>query len=547
MPLDISQTKTRTLIFGSVFAAATVLSGNFAAAGAAGIAIQAIGGIAGNIGANDLGDWVKCFRQKQNILDDPHLTLAVGSAIGLVIFNIVECDDELPKLVENKGLSYPFDSLGKIAKNAETKWVKLSKKTISDNNYIDIHESHLVTMFANDVQNFHKIKALDIATWKEILRWLASESGVSLHEDVINYVAQKLYDEFPQRFRDVLKHNADNGGEAFAQMVLNLHGEALAALKEVLSGNQQIINALEEISTKEDNNTHNLLDLLKEIRELREEVKQERQEHSKTVNTSSFHQRIAEILSLLNYSNQEQEFKNAIKQYKESVFLVRAEEENIQRWLVWRLAKFIPGFKQAQKISIRIRSHPMKYDFDAFWNEFKQNSANNLNRESVIQNLAELCQTKSIIIAIYGLSYLDREKLDQFYSFWSDLVYKVNSNPRSFRSRLVLILAEKNCATVTNKLLPFTFVQSSSINHAQCSVSLKPLKQIFKNDVENWLEQDEVYDEINQTDDDIQSIICNDISGWEEEPFEILYVICYRIFQIDDGIDTIQNYWKLTG
>ena len=69
MPLDISQTKTRTLVFGAVFAAATVLSGNFAAAGAAGLVIQAIGGIAGNIGASDLGEVIKCFRQNQKILE----------------------------------------------------------------------------------------------------------------------------------------------------------------------------------------------------------------------------------------------------------------------------------------------------------------------------------------------------------------------------------------------------------------------------------------------------------------------------------------------
>ena len=89
MPLDISQTKTRTLIFGAVFAAATVLSGNFAAAGAAGLVIQAVGdiagNIAGNISANDLGEMIKRFRQNQKILDDPHLTLAVGRAISLVI------------------------------------------------------------------------------------------------------------------------------------------------------------------------------------------------------------------------------------------------------------------------------------------------------------------------------------------------------------------------------------------------------------------------------------------------------------------------------
>ena len=250
MPVDISQTKTRTLIFGAVFAAATVLSGNFAAAGVAGLVIEGIGGIAGNIGASDLGEWIKCFRQNQKILDDPHLTLTVGRAISLVILNTVNCDDELIKLVENKGLSYPQDSLRKIAKNVEKKWVKLSQKTISDSNDIDIHESHLVAMFANDVQSFHEIKALDIATWEQILCWLGDQVKVSLHEDIISYIASKLYHEFPTLFRDVLKYDADNEGEAFAQMLLNLHGEALGALKKVLSGNQQIIDTLEKIAKR---------------------------------------------------------------------------------------------------------------------------------------------------------------------------------------------------------------------------------------------------------------------------------------------------------
>ena len=179
-------------------------------------------------------------------------------------------------------MPYPFDSLRKLAKNTEKNWVKLSKKTISDSHYIDIHESHLVKIFANDVENFHEIKALDVACWEQILYWLANESRVSLHQDTINYVAQRLYREFPQRFRDVLKHNADNGGEAFAQMLLNLHGEALVALKEVKKENQQIIDALEEIAKHKDvaivfhtmqlrfNNTDDLIkQLLKEIQQIK--------------------------------------------------------------------------------------------------------------------------------------------------------------------------------------------------------------------------------------------------------------------------------------
>lgn len=276
MPLDISQTKTRTLILGAVFAVATVLSGSFTPA--AGLAIQAVGGIAGNISANDLGEIIKCFRQNKKILDDPHLTLAVGKAIGLVILNLVEYDeykDELAKLAENKCFPYPFDSLRNLAQNTEKKWVKLSKKTISDSDYIDIHESHLVRMFSDDVLKFREVKALDIAAWEQILYWLASESRVSLHQYVIKYVAQKLHDEFPQRFRDVLKHDADNGGEAFAQMLFNLHGEALSILKELKKDNQEIINKLEQISKtseeiaddfrKMESRFNNIDDLLREL------------------------------------------------------------------------------------------------------------------------------------------------------------------------------------------------------------------------------------------------------------------------------------------
>lgn len=36
------------------------------------------------------------------------LILVVGSGIGSVIFNIVEYNDELSKLLEHEGLSYPF-------------------------------------------------------------------------------------------------------------------------------------------------------------------------------------------------------------------------------------------------------------------------------------------------------------------------------------------------------------------------------------------------------------------------------------------------------
>jgi ribosomal protein S6 len=264
----------------------------------------------------------------------------------------------------------------------------------------------------------------------------------------------------------------------------------------------------------------------------------------------SFHQKAAELFCLLDYGKQEQEFKDAIARYKQGAFLIRTEKSTIQYWLMRRLAGCVPDFEQAKKVSIRIRSHPMRSNFDAFWQEFKQELGENLNREMVIQGLANLCQQKSVIIAIYGICSLDQEKIRDFYAFWSDLVNQVSSIPltnRSFRSRLVLLLAEKNSSTVLDKLHSFNFIEPPEINHPQYSMSLTPLEKISKQDVESWLAHKDVYPYLNLRDDEIQSIVINDIPNWQEEPSEILEDICYAVFKAENGISDIDPYWKLAG
>ncbi|MFH7029847.1 MAG: caspase family protein [Heteroscytonema crispum UTEX LB 1556] len=256
---------------------------------------------------------------------------------------------------------------------------------------------------------------------------------------------------------------------------------------------------------------------------------------------------VADILYLLDYSAQEQVFKNVMEHCKERAFLTQAKEEKIQRWLVRRLAGYVPDFEQAKKIPIRI-SYSIRSDFNNFWQAFNHEREDNLNRETLIQDLAKLCQTKSVIIAIYGLSSLEQAEVKEFYDFWSNLVTEVRSaKQRSFRSRLILLLAEKNSSTVLNKLDVFNFIQPPTINETQYSISLTPLNKILQNDVKNWLAQDNVYSLLEPEEREIQSIVDQDIPNWEEEPLDVLEEICQTVFQIQEGIAAIEPYWKLAG
>ena len=268
----------------------------------------------------------------------------------------------------------------------------------------------------------------------------------------------------------------------------------------------------------------------------------------------SFNQRVAtHFLNSLNYETQKQDFIEAIKRDKQGVFLIQAKNRTIQNWLVWRLTKCIPdfqripNFQQTKPFTIWI-NHQLKTNFNLFWQQFGELGN---NREAVVQGLANLCQQRSVVIVLYGFSSLDKEKVSQLYNFWLDLVNKFRSisEKKHCRSRLILLLVEKNNSTVLDKLHQFNFIQASAINQTtfetNFSVKLKPLNKILRCDVKTWLDQnDEVYEvvKLNQT-YDVESIYSS-ISDWDEEPEEMLDEICKSVFNIKPGMPAIDNFWK---
>ncbi|MEM1426015.1 MAG: NB-ARC domain-containing protein, partial [Cyanobacteria bacterium P01_H01_bin.130] len=119
-----------------------------------------------------------------------------------------------------------------------------------------LEEEQLVNVFANDPQEFAQYRVLEREEWREVVTWLFQRgceervlfpSG-SLEEDfgdVIDALAGELEGNFQKNLREVLKDDAANGGEAFAGMLLDLHGATLAQIAEL----KQALNGL---ATRED-------------------------------------------------------------------------------------------------------------------------------------------------------------------------------------------------------------------------------------------------------------------------------------------------------
>ena len=116
-----------------------------------------MGGLAGNITADELRDWMQQFRPQEDILNSQPLTSAVGLAMSLVILDIVNHDDGLNRLVEEKGLPYPHHDLRKFAKQIPNSWKKISSATGKNQHFQDIHADSLVAIFAQKAEDFRGV------------------------------------------------------------------------------------------------------------------------------------------------------------------------------------------------------------------------------------------------------------------------------------------------------------------------------------------------------------------------------------------------------
>jgi hypothetical protein len=255
----------------------------------------------------------------------------------------------------------------------------------------------------------------------------------------------------------------------------------------------------------------------------------------------SVEDKCANLLLSLNCYEQVDSFCNVLNSQSGGAFLIQANQEEIQRWLVKRLVDSHSKFTTAKKFFIKTQKHNMRYDFNNFWTEFNS-ICENPNRKSVINELTNLCKTQSIIITIYGLRLLTPISKKFFYDFWQDLWTSVCPLKQGYF--LVLLVVEENNYNCS-LLSPFQFVSPSNESEDQQNILLPPLEKISQDHVRMWLKREEVRSQINSiyaANEEYLNCLDYHVQWEQNEPIEMLEAICKKAFNMKNGIVTIEHY-----
>ncbi len=264
--VDLANTKIRVIGCSAVMAVGQIISnaianpGTQAAAGMMGgpIAIGGVsilaaiaGGIAGNIAANDLGNrMAEKLAKNPNILDNHDLIKAAGEAIGYILREVAK-SDKLIAIAETKNLPYPERALDELAQKTPQYWLDINTSTADLSRGLQISEEQLTGIFSADVEEFDRVTGLTPADWAIFLGEFARREGKSFDAEIVEFVADKLYETFPKAYREVLKLDAAKGGEKFAAMLLSLHQIALTELRDLGLQNGEILQKLEAVATQQ--------------------------------------------------------------------------------------------------------------------------------------------------------------------------------------------------------------------------------------------------------------------------------------------------------
>ena len=179
---------------------------------------------------NNLGTLLDKFRNSGGILRNQDIAKAAGRAVAKTLEEQVS-----PHYPE---IQSPLDD---FAAKIEDYWLQWAEETTSLNLFETLQEEQLYQIFSQQPEQFSQYQVLPEAEWREVVTWLFQQGcenrvlldDVESYQDVIANLAAELATNFNKHLRQVLKDDANKGGEAFVGMLFDLHGATLAQIAEI--------------------------------------------------------------------------------------------------------------------------------------------------------------------------------------------------------------------------------------------------------------------------------------------------------------------------
>jgi hypothetical protein len=232
-----------------------------------------------------------------------------------------------------------------------------------------------------------------------------------------------------------------------------------------------------------------------EVRQLRQDLEgiQSPEEAEATINTA---QKLAECLWKLDYTDPEEAYGKAISRYYPAIAcLIGTTSDEIQRWMLKRLAKQIRNFVRAEVIEIDIGTIAMQYDssIDGIWKHLGEELTNgrsiNYGEQEIIEHIRAIAIHQPVVIAFQDVQEVDNadDLVTKILVPLMDAVRNANCNRRAglfiYLAGDLVDLDNFSCA------VPLSCMSSSGVASL---LRLEDLDTIPYCDIEDWFYTDAV-------------------------------------------------------
>jgi hypothetical protein len=264
----------------------------------------------------------------------------------------------------------------------------------------------------------------------------------------------------------------------------------------------------------------------------REYEQQERQAQSRSSIPSSPAEQLHQLLQRLNYSDQEQIFRQSINP-SAAAFLVRIDDLVMQQWLVWRLVEQLRQQQLGEdekprclmvKASPQWAAQPeLLWEWLAGELECDSNS-----KDDVLEAIVASCQSRSQVFVVHEFANSKTEMRQMLLDeFWQPLVALLESQAKLGWGKCRLLLTE-DCDYESE----YPIVKA-----------LAPWKTVSaEQDLRPWLENRQVLDLLGKPPDEVAQEWLREASPGK--PKTVVKQLGQAI-GLADGIDEIKPYWQL--